>query len=188
MNASGLCKVRKGAIPEESSVLQKVTHRIGSATLSMWAEPLTRMDDIDSPRMLTVPLPHPFGRSLVLEPVVWTCAHDDGSAFELTVKKLDALLDKLHSSFSMPPPSMPPPSSTMSSVRTASATVDTAATLKVGDVYLPSDDEQSSEYDSEYDGISAEEEGEEEEEEGRVEIGEIGEEDYAFCDPADDDA
>jgi hypothetical protein len=85
MDAHGMCRKGGDADGEE------VAHDIGGTTLRMYARRVTRMDELDDPSLLEVPLPTPFGRHLVHAPVTWTC--DGGGA--LTIKKLDELLGSL---------------------------------------------------------------------------------------------
>lgn len=122
-------------------------HTFGDATLRMSGRVATSLDELESPDLLSVPLPLPFGNRLMLSPVVWSYERQ-GVEAALSAKKLDELLGRLME---------------FTSGRTESVmlTPDHAAPEKPDDVMSY----ESSEYISEDEGEECEEEPEEEEEE-----------------------
>lgn len=59
------------------------------------AMPVRSVDDLSSPHVVRVPFPEPFGRFLLLEPVLWSLRNSQGQAVELTVAELHRLLARL---------------------------------------------------------------------------------------------
>lgn len=69
-------------------------HTFGDATLRMSGRVATSLAELESPELLSVPLPLPFGQRLMLGPVLWSYERQ-GTAATLTAKKLDELLGRL---------------------------------------------------------------------------------------------
>ena len=91
MDATGALTSCKGAPPKDEPLATHVFAQT-DGVLRMWATPVAAQDDLDSPRLLTVPLPAPFGVSLVLAPVLWQHTKP------LAPKQLHSLLGQLRES------------------------------------------------------------------------------------------
>lgn len=91
MDAAGRCTPHRGGHPKGTPTAR---YAFDELTLCMWATPVATEEALDAGGWLQVALPLPFGRELVLGPVVWsasTCRGDEA----LTVKNLDGLLGRL---------------------------------------------------------------------------------------------
>lgn len=96
MDAAGTCTPCKSA-PALASRPPLAERDVGDGVvLQMRATPACCVEDFDSPSFLRVPLPPPFGHTLVMAPVWWSCVSGD-RAKPLTVEKLDDMLRRIGS-------------------------------------------------------------------------------------------
>ena len=96
MDSRGGCRAVKGAA-HPTGPPTETQSGIGKdqMTLHMWADEVATAEQLHSPGVVTVALPAPFGRSLLLEPILWKCSTGAGQTVPLNATRLDELLGTL---------------------------------------------------------------------------------------------
>ena len=144
MDINGVCRGHKGAKPANLVA----SYDFGDAgVLSLWAQPVESLDQLDccGETLLRVPLPLPFGRTLMVAPLVWTHRRA-GAEATLTPKKLDEMLWQLKDVRK----------ETTASVLLTPLTARTMVVDSVPDAEAPPSDDELSQYDSGDEGSQSE--------------------------------